>query len=95
MTIANQNSVRYAVSIIIFYKNSCSKCQQSICLHYEWRAPLMFSRESSAQTQATCNEVMDLQVDYWTTGGKKESNKVNYNLVPRLSPHNPKLNWVN
>jgi hypothetical protein len=56
---------------------------------------LMFSRESNAQTQATCNEVMDLQVDYWTTGGKKESNKVNYNLVPRLSPHNPKLNWVN
>ena len=40
MTIANQNSVRYAVSIIIFYKYSCSKCQQSICLHYEWRAPL-------------------------------------------------------
>lgn len=33
------------------------------------------NKESSAQTALPCNEVMDLQVDYWTTGGKKESSK--------------------
>jgi hypothetical protein len=31
--IANQNSVRFSVSII-FYKICSSKCKQSICLHY-------------------------------------------------------------
>jgi hypothetical protein len=36
-----------------------------------------FFRESSPQTPLPCNEVMDLQVDYWTAGGKKESSKVN------------------
>ena len=36
----------------------------------------IFFRESSPQTPLLSNEVMDLQVDYWTTGGKKESSKV-------------------
>ena len=31
--IANQNSVRFSVSII-FYKFRSSKCKQSVCLHY-------------------------------------------------------------
>ena len=43
-----------------------------------------FCRESSAQTPVTCNEVMDLQVDYWTTGGKKEISKVNKAFVDTL-----------
>ena len=36
----------------------------------------IFFRESSPQTPLLSNEVMDLQVDYWTTGGKKEISKV-------------------
>ncbi len=31
--IANQNSVRFSVSII-FYKFRSSKCKESVCLHY-------------------------------------------------------------
>ncbi|XP_028398648.1 phosphofurin acidic cluster sorting protein 1-like isoform X2 [Dendronephthya gigantea] len=33
------------------------------------------NKESNPQSSTSCNEVMDLQVDYWTAGGKKEGSK--------------------
>ena len=40
-----------------------------------WTA--IFPREVGPQISLSSNEMMDLQVDYWTAGGKKESSKVN------------------
>ena len=76
ITFLHMNKTNYSMWFLANREDVCP-CERPPAVEYPVVKFEYFFRESSPQTPFLCNEVMDLQVDYWTTGGKKEGSKVN------------------